>query len=234
MTAKRSKEDLLELYEATGDETAFREALPLFELAVANGATPEDLVHYGYLLESHARNQMREAVAQYERAIELDPEFDKARYQLIGARAGLREPETEIALYEKRLADSPGDIRQYRFAANAYLAGSMFAKALEAAKHGLSLWPDDAILLFCRADARAGLGDTEGALTDYGLALASDPEHIGPLYMKAFLLERIGRRQEAIDTWQAIFEWNDSRDYELDTIWPKKELERLRSGRSAS
>ena len=70
-------------------------------------------------------------------------------------------------------------------------------------------------------------GDAEGALADWSRALELDPDHIGPLYMRAFFLERIGRRQEAMDSWQKIIDWSESRGYELDTIWPKQELARL-------
>ena len=45
--------------------------------------------------------------------------------------------------------------------------------------------------------------------------------------LSAFLLERIGRRQEAIEAWQAIIDWSEARGYELEIIWPKQELARL-------
>jgi hypothetical protein len=70
------------------------------------------LTGYGYLLESHGRNEVRQAVALYERAIELDPDDDKLHYHLIGARAGLREPERAVPLYEQRLAASPESLRE--------------------------------------------------------------------------------------------------------------------------
>src|SRR5207245_11671795 len=98
----------------------------------------------------------------------------------------------------------------------------------------LALASDGAVLAESRAEARAGSGDREGALADWRRALELDPDHIGPLYMSAFLLERMGRRQEAIDNWQAIIDWSERRGYGLDTIWPKQELKRLKAGRSAS
>src|SRR5262249_44362279 len=82
--------DLLARYEAHGDERDFEAAKPLFEQAIAEAEDAWLLTGYGYLLESHGRNEMRQAVALYERAIELDPDDDKPHYHLIGARAGLR------------------------------------------------------------------------------------------------------------------------------------------------
>jgi tetratricopeptide (TPR) repeat protein len=221
------KAELLALYEVTGDDAVFREALPLYEQAVANGPSPSDLVGYGYLLESHGRNEIRQAVRQYERAVELDETFDKARNQLIGARAGLREPHHEVALYEKRLAAAPDDIREHRFLATAYLAAGAYEKAREVAERGLALAPDDWMLTYCRGEARAGLGDPEGALADWRRALSLEPEDISSLYMSAFLLEREGRIPEAIAAWRSIIEWSDARGNELDTQWPKREIARL-------
>ena len=225
------KKDLLERYDATGDEVAYTEALPLYEQAIREGADAGTHVDYGYLLEIHARGLLRKAVTQFERAAELDPSSDKPLYQLIGARAGLRETELPIAVHKKRLAESPGEVREYRLLASAYLAAHDFEKARDVIERGLLLAADDAILVGCRAEVRAGTGDPDGALEDWHLALGLDPDHIGPLFMSAFLLERIGRREEAMDTWQAIIDWSEARGYELDTIWPKQELARLRAVR---
>ena len=72
---------LLELYEAHGDPDTYAEAKRLYEqaLAGAEASNPETLVVYGYLLECHGRYALRQAVAHYERAIELDPDADRYR-----------------------------------------------------------------------------------------------------------------------------------------------------------
>jgi tetratricopeptide (TPR) repeat protein len=227
MDAGVDKRELLDRYEATGDEADYQAALPLYEEAARKGTDPETLKDYGYLLECYARNLLRRAVKQYERAIELDPGFDKPRYQLISARAGLQEPELPIAEYEKELDAAPDQIRWYRLLASAYLSAHEHERARDVIDRGLAVEPDDPMLVGASAEARAGMGDPDGALADWGRALELDPDDIGPLYMSAFVLERIGRRQEAIDSWQAIIDWSEARGYELDTIWPKQELVRL-------
>src|SRR5260370_12222455 len=123
------KRDLKDRSEAAGDGAAYEEALPLYEQAMANGADPQDFIDFGYLLECHARNLLRRAVASYEHALELDPDLDKAYYQIIGARAGLRETELPIALHAKRPAAAPDDIREYRFLACAYLSAHAYGAA---------------------------------------------------------------------------------------------------------
>jgi hypothetical protein len=74
---------------------------------------------------------------------------------------------------------------------------------------------------------RAATGDPEGALADWRRAV--DPDHnLGPVYLSAFLLERLGRLEEAAEAWQFIIDWCQSHDAPLTAEWPRRELERLR------
>ena len=222
-----TKEELLERYEALGEESDFLAARSLYERALAGEHDARDLTDYGYLLESHARLELRRAVELYERAIRLDPSDDRPHYQLISARAGLQEPALPIATYEQRVARSPDDVREYRFLATAYLSAHAFGQARDAVEAGLALAPDDGPLVALRGEAKAALGDPEGALADWRRALELEPEDVGALYSSAFLLEREGRLAEAADAWRSIIEWNESRGFTLQTEWPKHELERL-------
>lgn len=223
------RDQLLHQYEAAGGEEAFLEAKGLYEQALAE--SPDNAqVHlkYGYLLECHARNQLRQAVAEYERAIELEPDGTKAHYQLIGARAGLLEPEIPIAVYERRLADSPNDLDSHRLLATAYLAAHQYDRAQRVTEAGLALAPNDAALIESRGEVRAGKGDPGGALDDWRRTLELNPENLSSVYSSAFLLERQGRLREAMEAWRYIIDWSVARGFSLDTEWPKQELERLR------
>jgi len=220
------KSDLLERFEATGDEAAYLEALPLYKAAAAVGNDAGDLLGYGYLLQSRGRDLLGQAIAQYERAIAIDPADDKPRYQLISARAALGDADREVDVYTDWLAADPTSVREHRLLATALLAAREHDRALKVIDRGLELAPDDRRLIDCRAEARSRL-DPEGALADWSRALELDSDDIGPLYMSAFLLERLGRLEEAIDTWRSIIDWNKARGYDLQTEWPKKELQRL-------
>ncbi|MGH3009852.1 MAG: hypothetical protein ACRDLM_10685 [Gaiellaceae bacterium] len=94
--------ELLARYERLGEERDFVAAKSLYERAIAEGEDARLLNDYGFLLESHARSELRRAAALYERAIERDPGYDKPHFQLISARAGLQEPELAVAVYERR------------------------------------------------------------------------------------------------------------------------------------
>ena len=111
------RDELLERYEALGEDGDFLAAKPLFEAEIRRREQgqpglhgPEDallLRQYGYLLQCHGRITIRRAAEQYERSIGLDPGADKVRYQWMGAKASLREPETAVDLHRKRVAAAP-------------------------------------------------------------------------------------------------------------------------------
>jgi tetratricopeptide (TPR) repeat protein len=224
---RRVPEQVLERYEAVGEERDFLAAKPLYERALAEAPDARLLNDYGYLLFAHCRNELRCAVELFEQAIALDPTYDKPHFRLIAARASLLE--SAVVIYERRLAASPSDPREHRFLAAAYLLAHAYERALAVVEAGLALAPRDAALVGQRGEAKAGLGDAGGPLADWRRALELEPENIGARYSSAFLLERVGRFDEATAAWRSIVEWNEARGYALQTAWPERELERLRS-----
>src|SRR5205823_4167357 len=120
-----------------------------------------------------------------------------------------------------QLAAAPDDVRRYRYLARAYLAARDYQRARDVIDAGLALAGQDRVLIESRGDRRAAIGDTQGALADWRHALDLDPEDIAPLYATAFLHEREGRLQEAIDAWEAIRDWALARGYQLDAAWPE-------------
>jgi tetratricopeptide (TPR) repeat protein len=232
-----NKDELLERYEALGEDNDFLAAKPLFEAEIqrkkgseAGLHGPEDAVllrQYGYLLECHGRITIRRAIEQYQRSIDLDPDADKVQYQWIGAKASLGEPETAVDLYRERAVAAPGDIRELRLLSFAHLAAHDYESAASVVTAGLEVAPDDAVLTYYRGELRAHQGDADGALADWRRAHELDPEDFGPVYASAFLLEREGRLAAAADAWRHIIEFATERGWELTAAWPRQELQRV-------
>jgi tetratricopeptide (TPR) repeat protein len=120
-------------------------------------------------------------------------------------------------------------VRGYRFLASVYLAARDHERAAAVIDAGLDLAPDDRTLIEQRGEVNAARGDVERALADWHRALDPDGHSIGGAYSSAFLLERQGRLEEAIDAWRYILDYNESRGYELQAQWPRRELDRLRA-----
>lgn len=220
--------ELLRRYEADGTEETYLEARSRYEAALEAEPTNAALQHeYGYLRECHARNELRTAASHYERAIELEPEWAKPRFQLLIVRAALLEIDDAIRGYREHVAARPDDVTAYRLLASAYALAGEADKAEETAIAGLRLVADDPVLTRTRGDAAARLGRVDDALALWRRALDLDPDDLSAAYSAAFLLEREGRTAEAAAEWRRIAEWCIARGYEVEAAWPKREIARL-------
>jgi tetratricopeptide (TPR) repeat protein len=210
------KDELLERYEALGEDDDFLAAEPLFKAEIQRQEGSEAglrgpdaallLRQYGYLLNCHGRITIRRAIQQYQRSIDLGPDDDQVQYMWIGAKATLDEADDTITRYHERVAASPGDVRELRFLAHAYLAAKDFGAAKGVIDTGLALTPDDPGLIIDRGEVKDHWGDPEGALADWRRAHELDPENFAPVYASAFLLEREGRLAEAAEAWRHIMD----------------------------
>ena len=231
------KDELLERYEALGEDDDFLAAKPLFEAEIQRReqsgtglhglADAQLLRQYGYLLNCHGRITIRRAIEQYQRSIDLGWDDDQVQYMWIGAKATLDEAGDAIIRYRERAAAAPGDVSALRFLAHAYLAAKEFEAAKAVIGAGLALAPDDVGLIEDRGEVKAHKGDPEGALADWRRAHELNPEYFGPVYASAFLLEREGRLAEAAEAWRHIVDFATERGWELTAAWPRQELQRV-------
>jgi tetratricopeptide (TPR) repeat protein len=227
------KEELLDRYEATGDEAAYLEAKRLYEEALAQAAGDARLLfEYGYLNECHGRFALRAAVSWYERAIAADPDWEKPRHQLIWASAALAETRNAIEFHKARLAEVPDDPREYRYLAHAYALAHEYEQAERVVEAGLKLAPRDADLRYRQGEIFAATGRPDDALATWRQVYELDPELVDPHYSAAFLHERENRLGEAAEEWRFIVEWLEARGYVAQAEWPRRELERLRTKRA--
>ena len=231
-TLRQKASRLMNDYEALGlrpgGEPAYAEAMTAYQQLLAEH--PDDATlhqEYGYLQECHGRNLIRAAAGCYERAIELDPGWDKPHYQLIFAYSALQESERAIELYKNRLAAAPDQIREYRFLANAYLRSGALEEAGKVIAAGRKLEPGDGTLLATEAELLDASGRHEEALAAWQALKQRDPEDLSPYFMSAFTLETLGRYQEAAAEWRHIISSLEASDDAVHTTWPKEMLARI-------
>jgi tetratricopeptide (TPR) repeat protein len=218
-----------------GGESAYAEAMQAYQQLLAEH--PDDATlhqEYGVLQECHGRNLIRAAAACYERAIELDPGWDKPHYQLIVARADRAESERVIELHKRRLAAAPEQIRGYRFLVSAYLRAGALDEAEKVIAAGRKLEPDDDMLAAAEAELLDASGRREEALMAWSRLKDSDPDDLSPYFKSAFTLEALGRYQEAAAEWRHIISWLEARDDAVHTTWPKEMLEQVEAKLAAA
>lgn len=224
------KEELRERYEATGDESFYQQARPLYERALEQSPDDPDLLRdFGYLHECHGRYALRAAAECYQRAISADSRHEKAHFQLISTLRALGDLEGAIPGYERRVRDDPADVSAYRLLASAYLGAADYDKAGATIGDGLEVRPDDPALTELRGEVFAATGRPDDALDCWSRAFTLAPPDYGisMRFSSAFLLEKLGRLAEAAGEWRYIIGWMEEDGDTIHPGWPRRELDRL-------
>jgi tetratricopeptide (TPR) repeat protein len=187
---------------------------------MSDTSTDSSFAQRGWEHVRRATDELRDAVRDYERAIETDPGEPQNHYQLVQAFAMLGQAHDAIARYQGR-----DDLVSLRCLAQAYVADGRWPEAAATIAHA----PDDPFMLEQQAEMLSRTGREEEALATWQRALDANPDSIGGHYLRAFLLERLDRRDQAIAEWQAIIGWSHKRGNDEDIAWPQREIERLRT-----
>jgi tetratricopeptide (TPR) repeat protein len=222
-------EELLERYEAHGDENVYAEARRIYEQALAADGDARVLLEFGYLQECHGRYAIRAAVDCYQRAIAADPGYDKPHWQLISAMAALGQASQAVGRYQQMLTAAPADLRAHRFLAAAHMAAGDYDRAGQVIRAGLDRAPDDPMLTVLHGDLLEATGRPDDALATWQRAVTLGPDNMSPRYSMARLLERQGRLAEAAAQWRQIISWCDEHAYAISADWPRRELQRLQA-----
>jgi tetratricopeptide (TPR) repeat protein len=122
-------------------------------------------------------------------------------------RAAIREA---IRWYERSLAFDPASERTRRQLIQAYAALGETHQAIDLYKQRLAAAPDDVVEYRCLAHAYLAAGEYEeaGAVVEAGLELGQD---VGLLEQRGSVLARQGRPDEALATWERVFQLDAER-----------------------
>ena len=146
----------------------------------------------------HARGQFDAAIADYGRALHVDPEFVHAlcnRASALATRADRlaasgRQAEADearrdaLADYDRAVVADPGHPIPRDGRGSLRLAMGAVEEALADFSEAVRIDPDDLDALASRANARRTLGDSKGALLDLDSSLARNPNHVPSLQQR--------------------------------------------------
>jgi tetratricopeptide (TPR) repeat protein len=148
------------------------------------------------------------AMSCFERAIEIDPNYARARASRGHLLARLGRYEEAMEDYERAMEIDPDD-----FAAN-YGRGIRFAQlgrydeAMQDYDRALGSHPDHADTLFQKGLILAARGQHQESLAYFERALKGKPDDLDILYSKGYALARLGRQEEAIECYDEVLERN--------------------------
>lgn len=146
-----------------------------------------------------AKAEPEKAIADLDRAIQLDPEdgdsySNRGRARLLKGDADARTIDRALADHDRAIKLKPYDLRFYDRRGLAFVAKGEFVRAIEDFDLACELEPDEAEFLANRGFARLRQGQLEAARRDYDAALKLDPKHPEALFGRGVARRRAGDR----------------------------------------
>ena len=124
-----------------------------------------------------------EAIADYDRAIGLDPNSANAYFGRAYVKFSLGEDMAAIADYEKAVELDPNDASAHYNCANAKHALGKYAEAIDDYGKAIDLNPNYVKAYYSRAEAKYSLGKYAEAIDDYDEAIKLNPPYLATLYL---------------------------------------------------
>jgi len=154
-----------------------------------------------YTTRANAKGKLgrhKEAIADYDTAIELDPKYASAYCNRGIARGKLGRHKEAIADYDTAIGLDPKYASAYYGRAFAERALNRIGEAIADYDKAIELDPKYASAYYNRADAKGELGRHREAIADYDTAIGLDPKYASAYYNRAIAKGALNRIGEAI------------------------------------
>jgi tetratricopeptide (TPR) repeat protein len=139
-----------------------------------------------------------EAIAHYDRAIELSPQCARAYNNRGGAYLILSDHSEAISDFNKAIELSPTYVSAYHNRANAYLDSEQYVKAIADYTRAIELDPEFVKAYFGRGFAHLALEQYNEAIRDYTRAIQLNPTYARAYYTRSIGYAQLGQRDKAI------------------------------------
>ena len=113
-----------------------------------------------------------QAIAEFQRALELEPSYGEASHYLARAYEHLGQAELALAAYSQALRADPNNYRFYRDLGNFYIQRDQYSQSLAPLKKAVALAPDEPDPRYYLAAAYMSLGQFQAAETELRIALS--------------------------------------------------------------
>jgi tetratricopeptide (TPR) repeat protein len=164
------------------------------------------MAHYNLGIVLNDRGKTDEAMAHYQRAIELRPSYAEAHYNLGRLLAQNGQLDQAVTHYEKALEINPADAEAQNNLGVTLFGSGRVDDAIAHYQGALKIRPDYAEASCNLANALLSKGDLDGAIARYSACLALSPNQADVQYDLASALFRKGRTDEAIAHYKKVLE----------------------------
>jgi len=176
--------------------------------SAADTVSPPAAEHLNRGVEYAKQGQLDKAIAEFEEALELDPNYVKAHVNLGIAYAKQDMFDKAIAAYEQAIRLDPNIADVYYNLGIAYAKQGMFDKAIPQYEEALKLNPDDADTHWNLGAAYTKQGQVDKAITEYKEAIRLDPNIAEVHYDLGVVYFRNGQVDEAVAEFEEAIQIN--------------------------
>ena len=137
------------------------------------------------------QGNLRGAIADYDRAIELNPNYAEAYFLRGVAKVMLGDHDGAIADYDQAIELNPNYAEACFSRGVAKFVQRDYHGAIADYDRGIELKPDDAEAYFLRGGAKSELGDYEGTIADYDRAIELKSDYANAYYNRGVAKGRL-------------------------------------------
>lgn len=154
--------------------------------------------HFEWGNEKFKERDFHGAIANYDRAIELNPNYADAYFFRGGTKFVQRDYRGAIADYGRVIELNPDNAQAYFLRGDTKVMLGDHDGAIADYDRVIELNPDDAEAYYNRGIAKSKLGDHDGAIEDYDRAIELNPEHAGAYNNRIIAKRDLGDHEGAI------------------------------------
>ncbi|MGP8052597.1 MAG: tetratricopeptide repeat protein [Limisphaerales bacterium] len=164
------------------------------------------------------KGRVDEAIAHYQTAIQIKPDYEKAYGNLGNALFQKGEVDEAMVQYQKALQIEPNDADAHNNLGNALLQKGQVDKAIAQCQKALQIKPDLAEACDSLGNAFLQKGEVDEAIVQYQKALQIKPDYAGACYNLGHALFQKGRVDEAIVQYQKSLQINPNFSGACDSL----------------
>jgi len=186
--------------------------IAILPMLLAARSTSQAQNHGNAGLALYQQGQLRDAIAEFDAAIEMNPRLAGAYVARAAAYGDLGDTQRALSDAATAVQLDPNSAGAYVNRARAYLGLANYSDALDDANTAIDLDPNLAVAYVQRANAHRGLGDYRGALDDANQAIERSPGFVPAHVSRGLAYSALGESGHAMDDWVTAISLTDDPD----------------------